>query len=135
MYYMASPCQWVINSPTMAITTGASLDGICSKNGKISSMTNHLSRCSRILPTHTRQFTRTWNRMEWTSKFSFSHKKIMFSLQTHKLVLIYFHIFLHLYLPSPPLYNGTSDISNWTINGNFYVYFSVISLSLLIHQL
>lgn len=46
----------------MPMSTAGSLDGICCRNGRISSMTNHLSRYSRILPRHTKEFTLTWKR-------------------------------------------------------------------------
>lgn len=42
------------------MSTAGSLEGICCRKGRISSMTYHLSRYSRIFPRHTREFTRTY---------------------------------------------------------------------------
>lgn len=42
------------------MSTAGSLEGICCRKGRISSMTNHLSRYSKIFPRHTRELTRTY---------------------------------------------------------------------------
>lgn len=47
-------------SPSIPISTAGSLEGICCRKGRISSMTNHLSRYSRIFPRHTNELTRTF---------------------------------------------------------------------------
>lgn len=43
----------------MPMSTAGSLEGICCRKGRISSSTNHLSRYSKIFPTHTRELTLT----------------------------------------------------------------------------
>lgn len=45
--------------PRIPMSTAGSLEGICWRKGRISSRTNHLSRYSKIFPTHTREFTLT----------------------------------------------------------------------------
>lgn len=45
--------------PNIPMSTAGSLEGICCRNGRISSITNHLSKYSRIFPRQTREFTLT----------------------------------------------------------------------------
>ena len=45
--------------PKIPIKTAGSRDGICGRNGRTSSRTNHLSKCSRSRPTHNKQLTLT----------------------------------------------------------------------------
>lgn len=48
-----------VSLPRIPISTAGSLEGICCRKGRISSMTNHLSRYSKIFPRHTSEFTLT----------------------------------------------------------------------------
>lgn len=58
--------------PNTPIRTAGSLEGIWGRKGRISSKTNHLSRCSRSFPMHTKQLTRTFN---LKCRFSIKHSK------------------------------------------------------------
>lgn len=53
-----------VDLPRMPMSTAGSLEGICCRKGRISSRTNHLSRYSKILPRHTREFTLTCSEKE-----------------------------------------------------------------------
>lgn len=53
-----------VSLPRMPMSTAGSLEGICCRKGRISSRTNHLSRYSKILPRHTREFTLTCKKKE-----------------------------------------------------------------------
>jgi len=55
------------------MTTAGSLEGISVKNGKIKSITIHLSKWSRILPRQTKQFTRTCKKKYHTEMHNYQN--------------------------------------------------------------
>lgn len=64
--------------PRIAMRTAGSRDGICGKKGMISSITNHLSRCSSSFPMHSRQLTRTLTSWVVTQSFLIRGKSAFF---------------------------------------------------------
>ena len=62
----------------LAMMTAGSLEGTCCNNGKISSMTNHLSRCGSNFPKHIRPLTLTESKEVLTISFFIRGNRAVF---------------------------------------------------------